>query len=81
MDDDVAESLREQARLQDSTFKQVVNDALRRGLSPDARDIPTREYRVAPNNSALAPGIDPMKLNQINDELEASTFGEGPSAL
>ena len=81
LDDDVAERLREQARLQDRTFKQVVNDTLRRGMSPDAGDIPTPEYRVVPNHSALAPGIDPTKLNQINDQLEAETFGGAPSAI
>ena len=81
LDDDVAERLREQARLQDRTFKQVVNDTLRRGMSPDAGDIPTPEYRIVPNHSALAPGIDPTKLNQINDQLEAETFGGAPSAI
>ena len=81
LDDDVAERLREQARLQDRTFKQVVNDTLRRGMSPDVGDIPTPEYRIVPNHSALAPGIDPTKLNQLNDQLEAETFGGAPSAI
>ena len=81
IDDDIAERLREQTRLQDKTFKQVVNDTLRRGMSPDVRDIPTLEYRIVPNHSALAPGIDPTKLNQLSDELEAESFGGAPSPL
>ena len=81
LDDDVAEKLREQARLLDRTFKQVVNDTLRRGMSPDVRKGSTPEYRIVPNHSALAPGIDPMKLKQINDELEAESFGGAPSAI
>ena len=80
LDDDVAEKLREQARLQDRSFKQVVNDALRRGMSPDIREDPRPKYRVEPNHSALVPGIDPTKLNQINDQLEAEAFG-APSAV
>ena len=80
LDDDVAETLREQARLQDMTFKRVVNDALRRGMSPDKREAPAPKYRVVPNHSALVSGIDPMKLNQINDELEADAFG-APSVV
>ena len=80
LDDAIAEKLREQARLQDRTFKQVVNDTLRRGMSPEVRDIPTPEYRIVPNRSELAPGIDPTKLNQINDQLEAESFGS-PNAI
>jgi hypothetical protein len=54
-------------------FKQVVSDALRRGMSPavpEARET----YRIVPNRSGLAPGVDPMKLNQLNDQLEAEDF-------
>ena len=80
LDDDVAEKLREQVRLQDRSFKQVVNDVLRRGLSSDARETPTAVYRIVPNHSALAPGIDPMKLSQISDKLEGESFGGASTA-
>lgn len=79
LDDDVADALRERARLLNIPFKQVVNDTLRRGMSPGAKEVPLPEYRVVPNHSALAPGIDPLKLNQINDQLDAEAFVE-PSA-
>ena len=79
LDDDIGEALRERARLLNISFKQVVNEALRRGMSPDAKQPPARKYRVAPNHSALAPGIDPLRLNQINDELEAEAFA-GPTS-
>ena len=78
VDDDIADSLKEQARLQDKPFKQVVNDALRRGMSPVVRETPA-PYRVVPIHSGFAPGVDPVKLNQLNDQLEAEEFG-GPSA-
>ena len=73
LDNDIAESLKERARLLDVPFKQVVNDMLRRGMSPVIRETPA-EYRVTPNHSGLAPGIDPLKLNQLNDQLEAEDF-------
>ena len=79
LDDDVADALREQALLLNIPFKQVVNDTLRRGMSPGTKGVPLPEYRVVPNHSALAPGIDPLKLNQINDQLDAEAFVE-PSA-
>ncbi len=78
LDDDVADSLKERARLLDKPFKQVVNDVLRRGMSPAVRE-PAAEYRVVPNRSGLAPGVDPLKLNQLVDQLEAEDFA-GPSA-
>ena len=40
IDDDIADALRERARLLDLPFKQVVNDALRRGMSPGTREAP-----------------------------------------
>ncbi len=74
LDDDIADSLKEQARLLNRPFKQVVNDMLRRGMSPSIRETPAPEYRVVPHRSGLAPGVDPLKLNQLNDQLEAEDF-------
>ena len=73
LDDDIADSLRERARLLDLPFKRVVNDALRRGLSPAAQeDRPV--FRVTPLPGGFRPGVDPLKLNQLNDELETQEF-------
>ena len=76
IDDDIADALRESARLPDLPFKQVVNDALRRGMSPGTREAPSPEYRVVPRHSGFVPGIDPLKLNQINDQLDADSFSD-----
>ena len=78
LDQDIADSLKEQARLLGKPFKQVVNDALRRGMSPSVRETPA-PYTVDPIHSGFAPGVDPLKLNQLNDQLEAEEFG-GPNA-
>ncbi len=75
LDDDIADFLREQARLLGRPFKQVVNDVLRRGMSPVVREAPA-PYRVNPIHSGLAPGVDPLKLNQLNDELAVEDFTE-----
>ena len=74
LDDDLAQSLKERARLLDLPFKQVVNDTLRRGLSPSSSAAPPAPYRIVPNASGLVPGVDPLKLNQVHDQLEAETF-------
>jgi hypothetical protein len=75
LDDGIADALRERARLLNVSFKQVVNDTLRRGLSPEARESPSPRYRVVPNHSAFVRGTDPLELNQLNDELDDESFG------
>ena len=73
LDDDLADALRQRAKLLDLPFKQVVNETLRRGLAPEAReDRPV--FRVRPLRGGFRPGIDPLKLNQLNDELETQAF-------
>ena len=75
LDDDLAEALKERAKLLDVPFNQVVNDTLRRGLAPeDPEDRPV--FRVRPLRSGFRPGIDPLKLNQLNDQLEVEDFLE-----
>ncbi len=79
LDDDLADALRERAFLMNLPFKQVVNDAIRRGLSPEASPDRVPRFRVVPNKSGFAPGVDPLRLNQLNDQLQAEEFGAADS--
>ena len=73
LDDDIAAALRERARILNRPFKQIVNEALRRGMSPASREkIPP--FRLIPNRSGFVPGIDPLRLNQLSDELETEAL-------
>ncbi len=82
LDDDIVAALKDQARRLDCTFRQVVNQTLRRGLSesPDQEAKPPDDggerpiFRVKPICSGFAPGVDPLKLNQLNSELEDAEF-------
>ena len=74
LDNDIADSLKEQARLLNVPFKRVVNDALRRGLAPGGGQTPSRRFRVVPNESGFMPGVDPLRLNQLSDDLEVEGF-------
>ena len=74
LDDDVADFLRARSRLQDKPFKQVVNEVLRRGMAPSSPGPDRPRFQVAPNRSGLVPGVDPLRLNQLNDQLEAEDF-------
>jgi hypothetical protein len=69
LDPDVARLLAEEAHRQRRPFKQVVNDAIRRGLGRGTAPRGT-PYRVRPHKSKLGPGIDPAGFNKLVDELE-----------
>lgn len=74
LDDDVAEFLKEQSRLLNKPFKQVVNEFLRRGMSPGGHGAKKRPFKIVPNHSELVAGVDPRRLNQLNDALEVEDF-------
>ena len=77
LEDDLAAALKERAQRMDQPFKQVVNDTLRRGLSPALAEERS-DYRVRSHRSGFRPGVDPMRLNQLNDALEAAAFAGSP---
>lgn len=68
LDSDVARLLEEEAHRQRKSFKEVVNDALRRGLSRGSTKV--ARFRVTPHAAELRPGIDRASLNRLADELE-----------
>ena len=77
LDDDVADYLKEQCRLQDKPLELVVNEMLRRGMKTSAPsesdvggDAKPPSFKVVPFSSKFKPGVDEMKLNQINADLE-----------
>ena len=82
LDDDVAAALKERARVLNKPFGQVVNETLRRGLSGLARghaDEPAPDeerpvFRMKPNSSGFAPGVDPLRLNELYGQLETEDF-------
>ena len=67
LDPDVAELVRETVEQEHLPLKDVINDALRRGLKPSE---PRPAFRIIPHSSALQPGIDPRGFNQLADEIE-----------
>jgi hypothetical protein len=80
LDDDLAEKLQDIAHKRRSSFRSVVNDTLRRGLSAQesrqATDVP---FEVDTFESAFRPGVDPLRLNQLLDDLEVeASVGRQP---
>jgi hypothetical protein len=78
LDEDLGRRLKELARESGRSFKEVVNDVVRRGLGsgalPDGDGDP---FRVVPKACGFKPGIDPLELNQVYDDLEIERLGTG----
>jgi len=75
LEPDVAAKIKELAHRRRTSFKAALNDVLRRGLSPraDTQGLGER-FVLQPHAGGFRPGIDPDKLNQLLDELEAHDF-------
>jgi hypothetical protein len=70
LEPDVARLIEEAMRRRRQSFKQVINDAVRRGLLPTrAREKPA-PYRVEPHRARLRPGYDPRGFNKLADALD-----------
>jgi hypothetical protein len=70
LDPDVARLLADEVHRQRRPFKQILNDAVRRGLSPRLADGDAPIYRTIPHQTKLRPGFDPAALNRLVDEME-----------
>jgi hypothetical protein len=69
LDPDVARLIDEAVHRERRPMKQVVNDALRRALTPP-RAVATERYYLTPHRTALRPGLDLTGFNRLADELE-----------
>lgn len=79
LDDDLAGALKKRAHATGRSFKAVVNEAIRRGLSTGSALLDEPEpFRVQPHSCGFRPGIDTAKLNQLVDELELEEAAELP---
>jgi hypothetical protein len=70
LEPDVARLIEEEAHRRRKPMKQIVNEALRRGLSPRALARPKRRFTVRPHRTTLRPGIDAASFNRLADDLE-----------
>jgi hypothetical protein len=71
LDRDVAESLEKEMRRTGKGLKATINGVLRRGLRFGSKPPRPARFEVQPHALGLKPGIDPDRLNQLVDELEA----------
>jgi len=70
IDDQLVLALKRIAGRQGTSFKAVVNDALRAGIAVIETSPQQSPYRTEARAFKFLPGIDPLKLGQISDEME-----------
>ncbi len=82
-DDDIADYLKEQCRLQDKPFEQVVNETLRRDMEASAPpksiedgggDSKLPPFKVIPNHSGFAPGVDPLRIKDVLADMDLADY-------
>ena len=75
LEPDVARLLEAEVHRLRQPLEQVVNQALRRGLTASTgRTSERKRYRVRPHAARLRPVLDPARLNALADELEDATL-------
>jgi len=75
IDDDLAAALRDRARVSGRSFKAVVNEVMRNGLTVGDKPVVRQSrFKVDSARRGFLPGVDPLKLNQLVDELEVDVF-------
>ena len=71
IDDELVQALKELAYRSDKSFKEVVNETLRAGLTGQKVVPRARPYKVRPSSlGGVMPGIDLNKALQLADALE-----------
>lgn len=71
LEDDIERELRDSARRTGRSFKEVLNETLRLGLtSSGSPGRPPRRFRVQPKACGFRVGIDLAKVNQLLDDIE-----------
>lgn len=74
VDSDVEALLREAMRRSGQGFKHTLNEAVRKGLADIINPSQQPPFDVASQPMGLRPGIDPVQLQKLGDDLEVDAF-------
>jgi hypothetical protein len=73
LDPDVDRLLKEEMRRSGTTFRQALNQAIRRALAGNVV-VERRPFKLRPKRLSLRPGLDPALLQHLDEELEIESF-------
>ncbi|MFP4510302.1 MAG: antitoxin [Spirochaetota bacterium] len=80
LDPDVEQLLKDHMHRTHGSFKETLNQAVRKGLT-DTHEEPPEPFRVSARSMGLRTGIDPARLNSLSDDLETDAFLETAETL
>ena len=69
-DPDVEAKIKAIARSSKKSMSRVLNEILRQALADQNTVVQRPRFEVKPFDLDLNPGIDPLRLNQVVDEIE-----------
>jgi hypothetical protein len=72
LDDDVAVKLREELKRSGGSFKELVNDVLRTGLSTRHRLQEPRKFKVRARDLGFRPGLRYDDIGDLLEQIEAT---------
>ena len=74
LDPDVQQLIQDAMQRSRQSFKETLNQAVRRGLADIVPPVDEPPFRVEARPLGLRAGIDPARLNQLTDDLEVDAF-------
>jgi len=76
LDHDAEQLLRQAMRQTGESFKVALNRAIRRGLADTIPPLDEEPFVVEAKALGFNPGIEPAKLQELNDEIEVEGYLE-----
>ena len=74
LDEDVAAKLQSESRRSGRSFREVVNETLRRGLTEHAATTPLEPFRVVTRDMGeLKPGVSLDNISELLEQIEGPT--------
>lgn len=70
LDEDVAARLKDETRRSGRSFKEVVNELIRLGLTARRAHKPAQRFAVKARSLGLRPGLDYDKTSELMEQLE-----------
>ncbi len=74
IDDDLADQIQELRRRHGHSLKRIINSLLREGLHSLESRPRAKKYRTGTYKLGMRPDFEPVKLNQLVDELETERW-------
>lgn len=77
INDALLRELRERSRLQDRSFRDLLEHTLRVGLAQMDKPGEHARFRVSPHALGIKPGFRGMSMSQLYDQIEAEDTARG----